>query len=47
MNPIAARGSEPGDWGRLLNAYFGAERGMEQREPALRGVLEQQGFGQK
>lgn len=42
MNPIAARGSEEGDWLRLLNAYFGVGGGMEQREPELQAALRQQ-----
>lgn len=42
MNPIAARGEKPGDWGRLLNAYFGADMAMSQREGVLVKVLGQQ-----
>ncbi|GHF30887.1 nitroreductase [Deinococcus metalli] len=42
MNPIAARGRQPGDWARLMNAYFGAGGSMSKREPALRAALERQ-----
>ena len=45
MNPIAARGDRPGDWARLLNAYFGAGGGMEKREPVLREVMAAQSVG--
>jgi nitroreductase len=32
------------DWARVLKKYFGADGIMEQREPALRQVLERQAF---
>ncbi|MFC4639466.1 nitroreductase family protein [Deinococcus hohokamensis] len=44
MNPIAARGDQPGDWARLLGAYFAAGGGMEKREPQLVAVLRRQGL---
>lgn len=44
MNPIAARRDEPGDWARLLRAYFGPGGGMEKREPALEAALQRQGL---
>lgn len=44
MNPIAARPGKPGDWARLLDLYFGAGQGMEQREPALVAALKRQGL---
>ncbi|WP_412029026.1 nitroreductase family protein [Deinococcus yunweiensis] len=44
MNPIAARGDRPGDWARLLNAYFGTGGSMGKREPVLRAALERQGL---
>ena len=44
MNPIAARPGKPGDWARLLNAYFGEGGSMEQREGVLRDVLKKQGL---
>jgi hypothetical protein len=42
MNPIAARGGQPGDWARLMNAYFGARGSMAKREPVLRAALDRQ-----
>lgn len=44
MHPIAARPGKPGQWDRLLRAYFGKGGSMEQREPHLVSVLEQQGL---
>lgn len=44
MNPIAARGGQPGDWARLLRAYFGAGGSMEEREPGLVAALKRQGL---
>ncbi|MBZ9752787.1 nitroreductase family protein [Deinococcus sp. HMF7604] len=44
MNPIAARGDKPGDWARLLGAYFGVGGGMEGREPHLVAALKRQGL---
>ncbi|MFC4427577.1 nitroreductase family protein [Deinococcus navajonensis] len=44
MNPIAARGDQPGDWARLLGAYFAAGGGMEKREPHLVAALRRQGL---
>ncbi|MBZ9712664.1 nitroreductase family protein [Deinococcus multiflagellatus] len=44
MNPIAARGGKPGDWVRLLNAYFGAGGSMEAREVHLVAALKRQGL---
>ncbi|WP_034383643.1 nitroreductase family protein [Deinococcus sp. YIM 77859] len=44
MNPIAARGDRPGDWVRLLRAYFGPGGSMEQREPHLVAALQRQGL---
>ncbi|GGL12547.1 NADPH-dependent oxidoreductase [Deinococcus radiotolerans] len=44
MNPIAARGGQPGDWARLLTMYFGQGGGMEKREPALVAALKRQGL---
>lgn len=42
MNPIAARGDQPGDWLRLLRAYFGAAGQMPGREPQLEAALRRQ-----
>ncbi|WP_240741584.1 nitroreductase family protein [Deinococcus sp. KSM4-11] len=44
MNPIASRGGLPGDWARLMNAYFGEGGSMTKREPVLRAALERQGL---
>ncbi|AWN23041.1 NADPH-dependent oxidoreductase [Deinococcus irradiatisoli] len=44
MNPIAARPGKPGDWARLLNAYFGVGGSMAQREPVLEAALKRQGL---
>ena len=44
MNPIAARGDQPGDWVRLMNSYFGAGGSMEGREPGLEAALKRQGL---
>lgn len=44
MNPIADRPGKPGDWTRLLRAYFAQDGGMEHREPHLVAVLKQQGL---
>ncbi|AZI41981.1 NADPH-dependent oxidoreductase [Deinococcus psychrotolerans] len=44
MNPIAARTGKPGDWARLLNAYFGEGGSMEKREETLQGALKTQGL---
>lgn len=44
MNPIAARGDQPGDWARLLTMYFGQGGGMEAREPGLVAALKRQGL---
>ncbi|PTA69099.1 nitroreductase family protein [Deinococcus arcticus] len=44
MNPIAARGDRPGDWARLLGAYFGAGGSMEGREAHLVAALKRQGL---
>ncbi|UBV41878.1 nitroreductase family protein [Deinococcus taeanensis] len=44
MNPIASRGGQPGDWARLLNAYFGQGGGMETREGLLVAALKRQGL---
>jgi nitroreductase len=42
MNPIAARPGKPGNWIRLLSAYFGAGGSMEGREGPLRELLRRQ-----
>lgn len=42
MNPIADRPGKPGDWAKLLNAYFGQGGGMEAREPQLVALLKRQ-----
>lgn len=42
MNPIADRPGKPGDWAKLLNAYFGIDGGMEHREPHLVELLKRQ-----
>lgn len=47
MNPIAARGDQPGDWARLLRSYFGKGGGMEKRESDLVAALERQGLRAK
>ncbi|ACO45800.1 nitroreductase family protein [Deinococcus deserti] len=44
MNPIASRGGQPGDWPRLLGAYFAQDGGMEKREPHLVAALRRQGM---
>ncbi|EYB68240.1 nitroreductase [Deinococcus phoenicis] len=44
MNPIAARGDKPGDWVRLLRAYFAPSGSMEKREPGLVAALKRQGL---
>ncbi|KEF35265.1 MULTISPECIES: nitroreductase family protein [Deinococcus] len=44
MNPIAARGDKPGDWVRLLRAYWAPGGGMEKREPHLVAALRRQGL---
>ncbi len=44
MNPIAARGDQPGDWARLLRSYFAVGGSMEQREPRLVAALKRQGL---
>lgn len=44
MNPIAARGDRPGDWVRLLRAYFAPGGSMEKREPHLVAALKRQGL---
>ena len=44
MNPIAARGGQPGDWARLLKMYWGAGGAMEAREAGLSAVKERQGL---
>lgn len=44
MKPIAARGDKPGDWARLLSAYFGLGGSMEKREPVLVEALKRQGL---
>ncbi|WP_291426044.1 nitroreductase family protein [Deinococcus sp.] len=44
MNPIADRPGTPGDWGKLLGAYFAADGGMEHREPKLVELLKRQGM---
>lgn len=44
MNSIADRPGKPGDWAKLLNAYFGKDGGMEHREPHLVALLKRQGM---
>jgi len=44
MNPIAARGDQPGDWARLLRMYWAPGGGMEKREPHLVAALKRQGL---
>lgn len=44
MNPIAARRGQPGDWVRLLRAYFAPSGSMETREPGLVAALRRQGL---
>ncbi|GAA5512075.1 hypothetical protein Dcar01_00789 [Deinococcus carri] len=44
MNPIAARGDKPGDWVRLLRAYWAPGGSMEKREPHLVAALKRQGL---
>ncbi|WP_102127377.1 nitroreductase family protein [Deinococcus planocerae] len=44
MNPIAARQGQPGDWARLLRAYFGQGGSMEERELGLVAALGRQGL---
>lgn len=44
MNPIAARRGQPGDWARLLRAYWAPEGSMEKREPHLEAALRRQGL---
>lgn len=44
MNPIAARRDQPGDWARLLRAYWAPGGGMEKREPHLVAALKRQGL---
>ncbi|GMA14885.1 NADPH-dependent oxidoreductase [Deinococcus metallilatus] len=44
MNPIAARRGQPGDWVRLLRAYFAPGGSMEKREPGLVAALKRQGL---
>lgn len=44
MNPIAARGDQPGDWARLLRSYFAVGGSMEGREPRLVAALQRQGL---
>lgn len=44
MNPIAARGDQPGDWARLLRSYFAVGGSMEGREPRLVAALKRQGM---
>lgn len=44
MNPIAARGDQPGDWVRLLRSYFAVGGSMEGREPRLVAALQRQGM---
>ncbi|WP_293914678.1 nitroreductase family protein [Deinococcus sp.] len=42
MNPIAARPGQPGNWVRLLCAYFAVGGSMEKREGPLRRLLRRQ-----
>ena len=42
MNPIAARPGQPGNWIKLLSAYFAAGGSMEKREGPLRLLLQKQ-----
>lgn len=44
MNPIAARNGKPGDWAKLLGAYFAVGGSMEDREPRLEAALKRQGM---
>jgi len=44
MNPIAARRGQPGDWVRLLRAYWAPGGSMEAREPHLVAALKRQGL---
>ncbi|SMB92069.1 nitroreductase family protein [Deinococcus hopiensis] len=44
MNPIAARRDHPGDWARLLRAYWAPGGSMEGREPHLVAALKRQGL---